>query len=240
MFTYDSYFRYLQPFKPFHTSFREALNLENFALIRHDVEFDMERAFALAQLEEKESIKSTYFIQVSSDAYNAASARSHWILQEIMAMGHDIGLHLYTSHLDGKKAEDFKNTLSKQMALISIICDREIDTFSVHRPQAWFLEMREDIIHGYLNAYGPTFFEYSKNPVEIKYFADSMHCWNYGEPKLIETFKKYQILLHPDEWYDRSNNLEENYRLTFEAHCNRFAQTLVSENKRFSMLGRIR
>ena len=51
------------------------------------VEFDTHRALEMAKIENKSGIKSTYFFQVRSDAYNLASIENKEILFEIMGMG---------------------------------------------------------------------------------------------------------------------------------------------------------
>ena len=82
--------------------------------------------------------------------------------------------------------------------------------FSFHRPapSPWVLQIRKDYLFGALNAYGPTFFEYTKDPKNIKYFADSNHRWKYGHPIDNLEFPKIQLLVHPDEWSDK-NDLTE-------------------------------
>ena len=47
MFSYDSYLRYVLPFKHILVGDREALNSRAFAISRHDVEFDYGRALSV-------------------------------------------------------------------------------------------------------------------------------------------------------------------------------------------------
>lgn len=240
MFSYDEYLELLIPFREYLMEYREALCSEKFVISRHDVEFDTVRALELAQLEYSVGIKSTYFFQVCSDAYNLASIDNQNILSQIESLGHKVGLHLYVSHITFYDERTFTSELRRQASILDSLISSPIEVFSVHRPKAWFLEVREDCIGSMLNAYGPSFFEYTSEPSQIKYFADSTHSWNYGKPRFLEKFKKYQILTHPDEWYEQPNNLIENYHLTYKTHCERFNATLMSENKRFSELGVIK
>lgn len=239
MFSNEEYLELLIPFREFLMGYREALCSEKFVISRHDVEFDTVRALELAQLEYSVGIKSTYFFQVCSDAYNLASIGNQKILSQIESLGHEVGLHLYTSHITFYDERSFISELRRQTAILESLISSRIEVFSLHRPRAWFLEVRQDYIGTMLNAYGPSFFEYTSEPSQIKYFADSNHSWNYGKPRLLEKFKKYQILTHPDEWYEQPNNLIENYHLTYRAHCERFNATLMSENKKFNELGLI-
>jgi hypothetical protein len=240
MFSYDAYLRYMLPFRHMLVGYREALNSCEFAISRHDVEFDTHRALEMAKIENKAGIKSTYFFQVRSDAYNLASIENKEILFEIMGMGHEVGLHMYLSHFGKYEDSAFKREMRLQKKILSELIEKPVDSFSVHRPKPWFLEIREDVIGSMINAYGPSFFEYVEQPKDIKYFADSTHQWNYGEPQFIDGVTKYQILTHPDEWFEFPNEVEKNYHLTYKAHCDRFNKTLMSENKRFNNFGLIK
>ena len=239
MFSYEAYLSYILPFKDLLVGYRKALNSKKFAILRHDVEFDTYRALELAKIEHEAGIKSTYFFQVRSDAYNLASVSNKEILFKIMDMGHEVGLHLYISHFEEYESCTFERELDLQRIILGELIQRPVNAFSVHRPKHWFLEIREDFICSMINAYGPSFFEYADHPKNIKYFADSTHRWNYGEPHLMNGFDKYQILTHPDEWYEFSNKVEKNYYLTYRAHCDRFNKTLMLENKCFNQFGPI-
>lgn len=228
------------PFRSFLKSYDQALDSDRFVISRHDVEFDPNRALELAKIEHNAGLKSTYFFQCCSDAYNITSISNREILTEIETLGHDVGLHLYVSHLESYDELAFNKEVSLQAATLNQVLENEIKTFSVHRPKSWFLEIREDVICYLLNAYGPSFFEYGDNPREIKYFADSTHRWNYGKPMLSENFKRYQILTHPDEWFEFSNTQHENYHLTYRAHCKSFNKTMQTENKVFGTYEKIK
>jgi hypothetical protein len=225
------------PFRELLIGYGEASQSSEFAISRHDVEFDPVKALEMAKIEHKFQIRSSYFFQVSSDAYNLASEKNRKILFEIGRLGHEIGLHLYVSHLDSYQKLIFDEELDRQSSILSALISRDVKCFSVHRPRPWFLEIRKDSFGGMINAYGPSFFEYTISPKKIKYYADSTHQWNYGEPKVTDEFKKYQILTHPDEWFEFENTTYENYILTYKAHCARFNTTLMQENKRFSEFG---
>ena len=99
-------------------------------------------------------------------------------------------------------------------------CDR----FSFHRPPPWVLENRTDFIGGMLNMYGPSFFEYHRLPIHIKYIADSRHQWNYGDPYI--NHPRIQLNMHVDEWSDKETNHWDNIK---EEHAEEFINTLHSE-----------
>lgn len=187
---------------------------DEFVIMRHDVEFSMERAYELSLVESGMDFCSTYFIQITNNSYNAFSKRSIDMMHDMADRGHHIGLHY---HCNGEKdAETVRDGVRDQIRIMTEIVDLPIDRFSFHRP-AKEIYYYKTHIRGIINAYSPDFFSYAENvdgstKLEVKYIADSKHRWNYGYPDL-ETFHRYpkiQLLLHPFSWtnegYDNMNN----------------------------------
>ncbi len=80
-----------------------------FIMMRHDVDRAPQRSLAMAQLEKKLGIKTTYYFRTIPQTFKKD------IIREIAALGHEIGYHyenLAQSNGDYKKAiEDFKENL---------------------------------------------------------------------------------------------------------------------------------
>ena len=74
----------------------------------------------------------------------------------------------------------------------------------------WLLKIRDDEIGGMLNQYGQSFFEFSDEPKNIKYLADSRHSWDYGHPLDYKHMDFLQILTHPDDYESFINELQNN------------------------------
>jgi len=75
IFSYSQYVDIIQHIKknlPI-MMFRDALDIDKFCVIRHDVEFSTLRALALAKVEHKLSIQSTYCFQLRNNCYNVLS-----------------------------------------------------------------------------------------------------------------------------------------------------------------------
>src|SRR5690349_21641510 len=62
-------------------------------LWRHDVDYSVHRAAALARLEAELGARATYFVSLHSDLYNVLEPAVHALLREIAGLGHWIGLH---------------------------------------------------------------------------------------------------------------------------------------------------
>ena len=109
-----------------------------------------------------------------------------------------------------------------------------VDRFSFHRPPRWVLENRADKISGYINMYGESFFEFSNNPQEIRYLADSRHEFAYGHPLENHDFKKFQILLHPDEWTRIGYPEQKNFESLLDEHSEVFIETMNNETTNYA------
>ena len=228
------YIEILTAFSGRFMSFEDELD-DGFTILRHDVEFSVNRALNMAIIEHQYGVKSTFFFQVLSNAYNPFSKTNYDKINQIKSLGHKIGLHLYISHL----TEHNEESLCKELRLQKILFEKglglECTTFSFHRPPKWALEIRHDKIDDVINAYGPSYFEYSPTPVHIKYVADSQHKWAYGHPLDYQDQKKIQILLHPDEWSSMGDTGSLEFFLDLVSENKKtFISTLDDETKHFS------
>ena len=208
-FSYDEYKLILEALKRKKTTFDDALKGE-FTILRHDVEFNIDRAQKMGAIDKEYGIKSTFFFQVISSAYNPFSVKNKAKIQSLIDMGHSVGLHFYVSHVPVKNFEKLEYEFNQQKKIFEAGLELPCKIFSFHRPapSSWVLEIRKDYLFGALNAYGPSFFEYSPDPKNIKYTADSNHRWKYGHPLDNLEFSKMQILVHPDEWSNKKDTTE--------------------------------
>lgn len=184
--------------------YHEAKKEDSFLILRHDIEFSIDRAYKMALIEQEEEIESTFFLQITNNAYNAFSSKNIELIHRMIKCGHKIGLHY---HLTNNIEKEFlEKDIQKQMSILSSMLNYKIDMFSIHRPteesQYYLLE-----IEGIINAYGKDFFSHTvdltgKEKLKVKYIADSKHQWNYGYPEEKEFLKypKIQLLIHPYSW----------------------------------------
>lgn len=233
-FSWQEYGEILDLYSDRLKSFTEARGASEFVILRHDVEFNVARALKMAQIEKSRGVKSTFFFQVMSNAYNPFSIKNHDAIHIINNMGHSVGLHAYISHLDAPSSSILDKELKKQKNIFENGLEIDCLSFSFHRPPMWALEIRKDEMCNMINAYGPSFFELSRHPEHIKYVADSMHTWSYGHPLDNSERTKMQILVHPDEWSeDGDKNLVEFFNKLKNEHSLQFVNTLNDETKHY-------
>lgn len=233
-FSFEEYGLIMDKIKDRIVNFKD-LKTDNFILLRHDVEFSLERALEIALIEKKKNISSNFFIQVLSGAYNPFSVRNLKIINQIISCGHEIGLHFYVTHLEKDNHSQMIKELKKQKKIFETGLELECNIFSFHRPPSWILKNRDDYVDGMINVYGDSFFEFSDDPKNIKYIADSMHKWNYGHPVDYLSCKKIQILLHPDEWSINGSNDYEFFNQIINESRQAFIETLDLETKHFGL-----
>ena len=95
MFSFDDYREILRVVKEtgLNATYEEALNRDSFIILRHDVEYSVERAYALSKVEESMDMRSTFFFQWTNNSYNILSRKNRDILTDMHERGQHIGLH---------------------------------------------------------------------------------------------------------------------------------------------------
>lgn len=217
--------------------YKEALGRDKFIIMRHDVEYSVERAYALAKVERSMDFTSTYFFQWTNNSYNILSRRNMDMIKDMHERGHCIGLHFA---LNGMTDMDLiRKQIVKEMNILSEMFGFAIDTFSVHRPSRDIL--RENIkLPGIINAYQDEFFTFAEKvteetPVKVKYMSDANHIWRYGYPdqENITGYDKIQILTHPFAWCKRGYDNFENYKTLIQEKFVEMIESVDNECKDF-------
>ena len=126
-------------------------------IMRHDIDNDPAYSLKLAQLEAHENVHSVYFVLLTSDFYNVFSRRNRNILREIMALGHDIGLHFDSAAYPGEDTpEGLIRNILHEAELLSAAIDSPVKFVSMHRPSKSLIEADLEI-PGMYNAYSKQF-----------------------------------------------------------------------------------
>jgi hypothetical protein len=166
-------------------------------ILRHDIDFSLHNAELMAQIENKLGIKSTYFIQLHSEFYNALDKESYDIIKRILELGHDLGLH-FDSHFWGIQSEpQLEQFLLIDKSTMEKYFNLEIKTFAFHNTNHFTMSCEKERYAGMINVYSKYFKE------NVGYCSDSTGYWRFErlEDRLKEAKdKKLQILIHPGMW----------------------------------------
>ena len=169
------------------------------AILRHDIDYSVEKSLELAQLEASLGVQSTYFVLLTSDFYNVASAKNLKILQEMHRLGHDIGLHFDEKSYAETTVEDTVERIVREKTILSDILGTPVSCVSMHRPSKATLEANLKI-PGMVNSYGEIFFH------DFKYLSDSRRHWREPVLDIIrsELYDRLHILTHAF-WYQEND-----------------------------------
>lgn len=187
--------------KKFDFSFYDDYKKSNKAvIIRHDVDISIEQAYRMACFEADMGVASTYFVLIRGDFYNPFNSRNQNYLNEILHMGHRIGLHfdetLYSQ-------DDLVSEIQNEILIMSSVLKTDIKAVSMHIPSKKTLGSNYIIGDGsVVNSYSDIFFK------EFKYISDSKMNWRENVYDIINSdqYSQIQLLTHP-VWYHNDNCL---------------------------------
>ena len=239
MFSFDDYREIIRIIKATgrHSNYADALGKDKFIIMRHDVEYSVERAYELARVEQSMDFVSTYFFQWTNNSYNILSRRNMNMIKDMHERGQHIGLHFALNGMTDMA--EIRKRIRKEIEILSEMFGFAIREFSIHRPSKDVL--RENIkLDGIINAYQDDFFTFAEQvtedtPVEVKYMSDANHIWRYGYPdeKNITGYDKVQILTHPFAWCKEGYNNFNNYRALVQEKYEELIDSIDQECKDF-------
>ena len=239
MFSFSDYKEIIRIIKSTdrYMDYHKALTSDKFILMRHDVEYSVERAYELAKVESSMDFTSTYFFQWTNNSYNILSRKNKDLIKDMHERGHTIGLHFALNGMTDM--EQIRKQIVKEIDILNSMFEFKIDTFSVHRPSKDVL--RENIkLPGIINAYQDEFFTFAEDvtestPVSVKYLSDANHIWRYGYPdaKNILGNDKVQILTHPFAWCKQGYDNFDNYKSLIKEKYIELVNSVDNECKDF-------
>jgi len=187
-----------------HTAFK------NPCIIRHDIDYDIEKAVKLAETEssfQKQEIHSTYFVLLTSNLYNTFEKNNTKHLKKVISFGHEIGLHFdETYYFNNPSTNNYHEKIIeyilKEKNILEQIIESPVSSVSMHNPSKYILELNLEI-PGILNSYSNLFFK------EFKYLSDSWHNWRENAEEIVSSkkFEKLHLLTHPIWYTDSQNNM---------------------------------
>lgn len=236
-FSYNEYqflIEWLRSNYKFYNFFNVNESTDNFCIIRHDVEFSIDRALNLAKLEKDLNIQSTYFIQIRNNTYNALSIENVKKIRSIIDMGHYIGLHVHSGLVS--EYSSIEEMISQDISILSNVLKYNVNVFSYHRPSMELL-LKNINVNNCINAYDKLFFHaHSSNNIplnlNVKYISDSNHMWKYGYPTTVN-HPKLQINFHPFSWSQNGYENTPNFKTLLSEKYQELVNSINREIKTF-------
>ena len=174
-------------------------------ILRHDIDFSLDCAVAIAQADKEMGIRSSFFFMLTSNMYNLLSSDSADKVKKISDMGHRISLHF-----DPTAHSDMEYGFSIEKDTFERLFGEELEIISLHRPGK-FLNNNNKRLRGVRHTYEDEFFK------NMKYLSDSAgrDCRIEWDDTLKQAKKdklSIQLLLHPVWWADSNISVTEALR----------------------------
>ena len=210
-------------------------NTKKFCVLRHDIEFSIDRAYKLAKIEKELGVVSTYTVQVRNNTYNALSEKNIDLISKIRELGHHIGLH--QNPPSSMKLDTLKDYIMRDITILEDCYGFEIDRFAFHRPKKEYLNCYVELDNR-INCYDKKFFHFFEDKpesLEILYLADSNHKWKYGYPLDFDFSKinKLQLLTHPFSWSDSGGDNYGNFVTLIRERNDELVNSMNTETNTF-------
>jgi hypothetical protein len=173
---------------------KRPLNGKN-CILRHDIDADLYAAHTIAKIDAWNGISSTFFLMLRSPLYNLFSRYNSWYVEEILGMGHAIGLH-YDAAFTPKHKVNMHNSIYHEITILEEMFDTHVDAVSFHQPGSDILRGNIRIPHK-INTYN------NNDMREFCYISDSNMIFKYADPFEVFSTGRYNnvhLLLHPLWW----------------------------------------
>lgn len=191
---------------------------ESFLLWRHDVDFSLDYSLDLAKIENEFNISSTFFLHLHNEFYNLLEFRSKEIVNKIIKLGNNIGIHFDTHFYDIKTEEEIEKCLNIEKMIFIELFGIVPTAFSFHNTNDLIMSCQDDTYAGLINTYAKVF------QTEIGYCSDSNGYWRYDRLyDLIKAkkHKKLQVLTHPGWWQEKVRSPKERVQKIIDDSSNK-------------------
>jgi hypothetical protein len=204
-----------------------------FILWRHDLDYSINRAMALANIEAEEGVSSTYFINPKSEYYNPFEPGQTKLIKHILNLGHHLGLHFDAAHHNTEDEQTLHKEVEQQGRWLAETFDIRPVAFSFHNPGNAQFQSDADSYGGLINCYSRRF------KAEVPYCSDSNGYWRFR--RLYDVLIKaedacLQILTHPGWW--QYNSMPPRQRI-FRSAYGRARSTIRTYDSDLDKHGRI-
>ena len=172
---------------------------EHHVLWRHDLDYSVHRALALAEIEADEGVHATYNFLLHSELYNLLEPAVLQRARRILELGHWPGLHFDVGFYGTLADEDaLAEKATSERDLLEALFEREVTAFSLHNTQVSdSAGFDADAIAGLPSANGRTL------RATHGYVSDSNGYWRWdslGDVLGSGEHERLHVLTHPEWW----------------------------------------
>jgi hypothetical protein len=201
-------------------------------LWRHDVDYSLNRAAKLAEIEREERVRAHYFLNIRSDFFSVAEASQVALVEKIVELGHFVGLHFDAGYHGINREIALSEVIQDEAILFERLLGLRPTAFSFHNPSAFHLTCDADSYGGLVNCYSKRF------QTEVGYCSDSNGYWRFRRLYDVladATDPCLQVLTHPGWWQEKP--MPPRHRI-FRSVYGRAASTLRAYDANLELHGR--
>ena len=165
-------------------------------ILRHDLDMSIQAALPIAEIERDLGLGATYFVMVRSEMYNPFSHRALTALEQLVNLGHEIGLH-FDAALYPEGVDSLDEAAELECIALETFTGHKVQILSFHRLGV-HLQSLDRLVAGRRHAYEPRFF------ASMGYCSDSQGSWRHGNPvdhPVVVEGRGLQLLTHPIWWH---------------------------------------
>ncbi|MBM3509213.1 MAG: hypothetical protein FJX61_03615 [Alphaproteobacteria bacterium] len=203
--------------------------------LRHDCDNDLVAAARLARIESEAGVTSTFFVMLRSAMYNVLAPTNAALVREILARGHQLGLHFDESlHADVAPA-GIAELVDRERAWLHDEFGQPIEVVSFHQPSPRVLD--GGLVLNCLNSYDRAAF------AGVHYVSDSNLRFRDGDPIALFQGRRHrliQLLLHPEWWSERALSLDAKWDAMLANNIDLMQQGLIGRELTFTKRRRFR
>ncbi len=208
----------------------------NLCLLRHDVDADIAAALIMAKIERQLDVSATYFFMLRSPLYNLMGRQNHIMVEEILDLGHSIGLH-YDQGFDAQRNWSTARTataIEEEAQWIATQFDTKVSAVSFHQPSSKILQ--ENIDTGALiNTYD------HRRLINFDYFSDSNRQFKLADlamgdiPNSMSAFspRNLQLLIHPMWWVYEDRSTDAVWNCVIKSNLQRMQEQLIETERAY-------
>jgi hypothetical protein len=187
---------------------------ERTLILRHDVDYTLNGVSQLALIESELGVTATYFFRVHAHEYNCFTPHVYRLIHSLRDLGHEIGLHFEAMTI-GRALDVSPNLLLQQeKTVLEAITGLQIQSTSEHRDISQVVHDTGNY-HDHFDPLEAGFKNYALENrffKDMKYLSDSNGIWREGDPTVhLGKYRRFQILVHPDWWFDKDLLLKGPY-----------------------------
>lgn len=195
------------------TSFRDYdPRAQRSLILRHDVDWTTDGVLDLARREHKRGATATFFVRVHAREYNPFEHRTYIILREVLALGHELGLHFECIDFPQLTGEAEVAVFRREKAVLETVFGVPIETASQHRDICCYGNPDYHYFFDRHTKEEVGLLRYAHDPAYMrgfKYLSDSNSVWKEGcLCEHLGRHRRIQALLHVDWWFEASYHLK--------------------------------